>query len=166
MWLTALGNNTTQALGDYLRQYAQGPHAELAGKEIKELRFQQAGNSGDEATLQAFLRDYPSGPNRDRIFGRLDDLIWEKTRKDDVASLRTYLEKLPGGKYVSQARDTIETLTEVDKPAKSSKAAVDTNAEVLKLVDRYVKACNDTNIEELRQSAFIHIMICSQYRSL
>lgn len=76
-------------------------------KRIEELRFQEAGNSGDEATLQAFLRDYRSGPNRDRIFGRLDDLIWEKTRKDDVASLRTYLEKMPGGKYVSQARDTI-----------------------------------------------------------
>jgi hypothetical protein len=37
------------------------------------------------------------------------------------------------------------------KPAKPLKPVVDDRAEVIKLVERYVRAYNDTSIEELRQ---------------
>jgi hypothetical protein len=45
----------------------------------------------------------------------------------------------------------MEKLTAAAKPAKPPTPTVDAKAEVLKVVDRYVKAYNDTSIEELRQ---------------
>ena len=150
-WIKVEASNTIPALHDYLRQYAHGPHSELAGRKIEELRFQEARNSGDEATLQAFLKDYPSGTRHDQIFGRLDDMAWERTNKNDKGSLQAYVSGMSAGKHLSQAQDAIEKLTEAAKPAKPPAPTVNTKAEVIKLVERYVKAYNDTNIEELKQ---------------
>jgi hypothetical protein len=58
---------------------------------------------------------------------------------------------MPAGKHISQAQDAIEKLTEAAKPAKPPTPTVNTKAEVIKLVERYVKAYNDTSIEELKQ---------------
>jgi hypothetical protein len=58
---------------------------------------------------------------------------------------------MPAGRYVSQARDSIERLTEQAKPVKPSKPAVDLKAEALKLVDRYIKAYDDESLDELKQ---------------
>jgi hypothetical protein len=161
-WTRDSQTNTADSYRDYLSRYADGPHAAAASKGIEDLkraedqakenqRFQEARNSSDEATLRAFLKEHPSGPEHDQIYGRLDDVIWGKTKTDDVASLRAYVEKMSDGKYVSQARQEIEKLTEAAKPSKPIEPTVDTRAEVLKLIERYVKAYNDTNIEELRQ---------------
>src|SRR5438270_703047 len=150
-WLKAASTNTIQAFRDYQRQHPQGTHSESAGKKIDDLRFQEARNSGDEATLQAFLKDYPSGTRHDQIFGRLDDMAWERTNKNDKGSLQAYVSGMPAGKHLSQAQDAMERLTEAAKPAKPPTPTVNTKAEVIKLVERYVKAYNDTNIEELRQ---------------
>ena len=161
-WTRDSQTNTADSYRDYLSRYPDGPHAAAASKGIEDLkraedqakenqRFQEARNSSDEATLRAFLKEHPSGPEHDQIYGRLDDVIWGKTKTDDVASLRAYVEKMSDGKYVSQARQEIEKLTEAAKPSKPIEPTVDTRAEVLKLIERYVKAYNDTNIEELRQ---------------
>jgi len=58
---------------------------------------------------------------------------------------------MPAGKHLSQAQDAIERLTEAAKPAKPTTPTANTKAEVIKLVERYVKAYNDTSIEELKQ---------------
>ncbi len=161
-WTKDSQTNTLESYQDYLSRYPDGQHAAAASKGIEDLkiaedqakeneRFQEARNSSNEATLRAFLKEHPSGPEHDQIYGRLDDVIWGKTKTDDVASLRAYVEKMSDGKYVSQARQEIEKLTEAAKPSKPIEPTVDARAEVLKLVERYVKAYNDTNIEELRQ---------------
>jgi hypothetical protein len=150
-WRKIESANTIQAFRDYQRQHPQGAHFESAGKKIDDLRFQEARNSGEEATLQAFLKDYPSGTRHDQIFGRLDDMAWERTNKNDKGSLQAYVSGMPAGKHISQAQDAMEKLTAAAKPAKPPTPTVDAKAEVLKVVDRYVKAYNDTSIEELRQ---------------
>ena len=162
-WSKAVANNTIQDLRDYQLQYPQGPHFGAASKKIEDLkraedqnkegqRFQEARNSENEAVLQAFLKDYPTGAHHEQIYGRLDGLVWGKTNKTDKASLQAYVATMPDGKYVGQANDTIEKLTEAAKPPKQpAKSLVDAKAEVLKVVERYVKAYNDTSIEELRQ---------------
>ena len=150
-WRKTESTNTIQAFRDYQRQHPQGAHFESAGKKIDDLRFQEARNSGDEATLQAFLKDYPSGTRHDQIFGRLDDMAWERTNKNDKGSLQAYVSGMPAGKHLSQAQDAIERLTEAAKPAKPTTPTANTKAEVIKLVERYVKAYNDTSIEELKQ---------------
>ncbi len=150
-WSRAEASNTIPALRDYQRQYPQGSHFDVAGRKIEEQRFQEARNSGNEAVLQAFLRDYPQGQHHDQIFGRLDDLDWEKTNKNDKASLQAYIARTPPGRHIGQAQDAIEKLTEAAKPVRPSKPVVDSKAEVLKVVERYVKAYDDESVEELRQ---------------
>ncbi|PYX47616.1 MAG: hypothetical protein DMG83_04090 [Acidobacteria bacterium] len=150
-WRKTESTNTIQAFRDYQRQHPQGAHFESAGKKIDDLRFQEARNSGDEATLEVFLKDYPSGTRHDQIFGRLDDMAWERTNKNDKGSLQAYVSGMPAGKHLSQAQDAIERLTEAAKPAKPTTPTANTKAEVIKLVERYVKAYNDTSIEELKQ---------------
>jgi hypothetical protein len=150
-WIKVEASNTIPALHEYLRQYAHGPHSELAGRKIEELRFQEARNSGDEATLQAFLKDYPSGTRHDQIFGRLDDMAWERTNKNDKGSLQAYVSGMSAGKHLSQAQDAIEKLTEAAKPAKPPTPLVDDKAAVLAVVAQYSQAYNDRNIGALRR---------------
>ena len=161
-WIKAESTNTIQAFRDYQRQHPQGPHFAEANKKIEDLgraeahnkenqRFQEALNSENEAVLQAFLKDYPSGTHHDQISGRLDDVYWEKTNKNDKASLEVYIGKNPQGRHVARAQDEIQKLNEATQASKTLKPPVDAKAEILKVVDRYVKAYNDTSIEELRQ---------------
>jgi serine/threonine-protein kinase len=155
-WIKAESTNTIQAFRDYQRQHPQGAHFESAGKKIDDLRFQEARNSGDEATLQAFLRDYPSGTRHDQIFGRLDDVLWQQTNKNDVASLKAYGARMPAGKHLSEAQAAIEKLTaatvlEPAKPAKPLKPVVDDRTAVLGVIAQYNRAYNDRNIEELKR---------------
>jgi len=168
-WTRAEASNTIQALRDYQQQYPQGPHFESAGKKIEDLkrnedlkeaedqkknddqRFKIAQNSEDEAVLQAFLRDYPSGTRHDQIFGRLDDTVWERTNKSEIASLQAYVSGVPGGKHLSQAQDAIEKLNEAVKPASPTKPVVDDKPAVLAVVAQYSQAYNDRNIDALRR---------------
>ena len=166
-WTKDSQTNTPGSYQDYLTRYADGPHAAAASKGIEDLkraedeakenqRFQEASNSSDEATLRALLKDHPSGPQHDKIYGRLDDVIWGKTRTDDVAGLRAYVEKMSDGKYVSQAREQIEKLTEAAKPPQRTQPTlppptitVDERKAVLAILDQYKKAYENKNVPEL-----------------
>jgi serine/threonine-protein kinase len=150
-WGRAEASSTIQAYHYYQGQYPQGPHFELAGRKIEDLRFQAALNSEDEAVLQAFLKDYPKGVRHDQIFGRLDELVWGQTNKSDVSSLQAYVSGMHAGSHLSQARDAIEKLTAAAQPAKPPKPVVDDRTAVLKIVERYVKAYDDESVEELKQ---------------
>ncbi|HEX9111159.1 MAG TPA: hypothetical protein VF845_06735 [Terriglobales bacterium] len=152
-WGKAEASNTAQAFQGYRRQYPQGPRFELAGQKIEDLRFQAAQNSEDEALLLGFLKDYPSGTPHDQISGRLDDVVWRKTRKDDLAGLQAYVARFPGGRHLSQARTDIEELT--PPPPKISKEppkpVVDERAAVLRVIAQYNQAYNDRNIDALKR---------------
>jgi hypothetical protein len=53
---------------------------------------------------------------------RLDDLVWEQTKRNDEAALRSYLTRFPGGKHRSDASSAINELVwnNVDKSDKNS----------------------------------------------
>jgi hypothetical protein len=101
--------------------------------------------------LQAFLKDYPSGALHDQISGRLDDVVWKKTPKNDLASLRAYVSRFPGGSHISQARSEIERLTAPPVRKETPTPVVDQRAAVLEVVAQYTKAYEDKSIEELKQ---------------
>jgi hypothetical protein len=149
-WNKAEADNTLQAFQDYQKEYPQGPHFESAGKKIEDLRFQAARNSQDEAVLQSFLKDYPSGELHDQIYKRLDEVIWERTRKDDSASLLAYISRMPDGGHINQARSELERMSAPKPPMASASAAIDDKAAVREVIDRYNRAYNDRNVEEVR----------------
>jgi hypothetical protein len=159
-WSQAETNNTIQSLQEYEQRYPQEPHFAAARKKIEDLkraedqnkdnqRFQEARNSTDEGTLESFLKDYPSGSRHDQIYERLDDVIWAKTRKDDVASLQAYVGKMPSGRYVSRAHDTIERLTSQPPPPPLSLPGDDKRI-VKNVLEQYRLAYEHRNIGELK----------------
>jgi hypothetical protein len=162
-WSKAAANNTIPDLRNYQQQYPQGPHFGAASKKIEDLkraeeqikedrRFQEARNSTDDTILQAFLKDYPTGVHHDQIYGRRDELLWERTSQSDKGSLQAYVARMPEGKYVGQANDAIEKLTEAAKsPKQPAKPVVDDKNEVLKIVAQYNQAYNDRNVDALRK---------------
>jgi hypothetical protein len=147
-WRKTESTNTIQAFRDYQRQHPQGAHFESAGKKIDDLRFQEARNSGDEATLQAFLKDYPSGTRHDQIFGHLDDLIWEKTDKSDKASLQAYIGRTPLGRHSGEAMRDLDTLKPPPPPA--SHDEIDEKRAVQNVLEQYRHAYEHKNVDELK----------------
>jgi hypothetical protein len=147
-WRKTESTNTIQAFRDYQRQHPQGAHFESAGKKIDDLRFQEARNSGDEATLQAFLKDYPSGTRHDQIFGRLDNLIWEKTDKSDPASLQAYIGRTPLGRHTGEAMRDLDTLK--PPPPPPSHSEIDEKRAVQNVLEQYRHAYEHKNVDELK----------------
>jgi len=156
-WIRAEASNTIQALQDYQQKYRQGSHYAAASLKIEDLkraedqnkenqRFQEARNSGDEAVLQAFLKDYPSGTRHDQIFGRLDDLAWEKTNKSDKASLQAYIARTPPGRHTGEAKNDLESL----KPPPPPPAPRDERRAVNDVLEQYRQAYEHKNVDELK----------------
>jgi eukaryotic-like serine/threonine-protein kinase len=147
-WSKAQASNTVQAFHDYQQRYPQGQHFELAGKEVEELRFQVARNSGDEAVLQAFLRDYPSGDRHDMILERSDDSVWEKTNKHDVVSLLAYIAKKNPGRHTDEAMKDLESLKSPLPPRPLPR--VDDKRAVADVLEQYRHAYEHKNVDELK----------------
>jgi len=143
-WNAAEQSNTVQAFQGYVAQHSQGKHVEEAKKVIETLRFQKASSSEDEALLEAFLRDYPSSGRHAQIYRHLDDVVWQKTTKSDVSGLQSYCARFPDGRHLSEAYADIDRLTH-EKPNRDR----DKDA-VLEVIDRYNRAYNDRNVDELR----------------
>jgi len=72
-------------------------------------------NTNDSATLDDFLKRYPSGQYHDRALARADDVLWSRTAHDP-AGLNTYLQKFPSGKHADEAHSTIQQLTKKATP--------------------------------------------------
>jgi hypothetical protein len=156
-WIRAEASNTIQALQDYQQKYKQGSHYAAASVKIEDLkraedqnkenqRFQEARNSGDEAVLQAFLKDYQSGTRHDQIFGRLDDLAWEKTNKSDKASLQAYIARTPPGRHTGEAKNDLESL----KPPPPPPPPRDERRAVNDVLEQYRQAYEHRNVDELK----------------
>jgi hypothetical protein len=150
-WNKAEAGNTVPAFRDYQRQNPQGAHFDSAGRAIEVLRFEAARNSEDEAVSQSFLKDYPSGEFHDQISGRLDDLVWERTRKDDLTSLRAYLQKFERGRHADQAQEHIEQLIEATTLPPPTRPRGDDKQAVRDVLTQYRHAYENKNVEELKR---------------
>jgi hypothetical protein len=163
-WIKAESTNTIQAFRDYQRQHPQGAHFAAAGRKIESLkrieelktaedqkrnenlRFQTVQNSGDEAVLQAYLKDYPSGAHHDQIFERLDEMVWEKTNKNDKRSLQAYIANMPSGRYVDEATRDLDNL----KPPPVPFPHPDDKQAVQDVLEQYRHAYEHKNVDELK----------------
>jgi hypothetical protein len=165
-WTRDSQTNSADSYRDYLSRYPDGPHAAAASTSIEDLkraedqakenqRFQETRNSSDEATLRAFLKEYPSGTQHDQIYGHLDDVIWERANKNDEKSLDAYLKEFSSGRHAQDARTQLAKLPSTSPPPppppnKIPKAPqVDDNRAIALVLDQYKKAYEDLNVDEL-----------------
>src|SRR5207237_1319900 len=135
---------STDQLEQYRAQHPNSPHLGELETTLDKLYWDKAMGAGSTVAFEEYLAKSPNGKHRDEA---QENLTWRKTESTNtIQAFRDYQRK-----HLSQAQDAIEKLTEAAKPAKPPTPTVNTKAEVIKLVERYVKAYNDTNIEELRQ---------------
>ena len=165
-WTKDSQANTPGSYQDYLTRYADGPHAASASKGIEDLqraeddakenqRFQEASNSSDEATLRAFLKDHPAGPQHDQIYGRLADVIWDRTDKNDEKSISAYLKEFNSGRRAQDAQKQLASLVPRKAPQLPQQQTpepppVDERRAVLAVLDQYKRAYESQSVEELK----------------
>jgi hypothetical protein len=101
--------------------------------------------------LQSFLKDYPTGDRHDQIYKRLDDVLWDKTRKDDLGSLQAYVSRMSTGRHLMEARAQSEKLTAAKLADQATRSRNNDKAAVLKVIAEYNQAYNDRDIEALKR---------------
>jgi eukaryotic-like serine/threonine-protein kinase len=158
-WTRAADSNNVAGYREYLSRYPNATHSQSAQAEIAKLDFQAVENSRDTGALEDFMRRYPSGGYHDQVASRLDDLSWQKTSGSDANSLRSYLQKFPGGKHADEANRDIALLTRpLEKPRTPDLPRVqppapvfDDRKAVLDVLQEYQKAYEDKNVDELKK---------------
>ena len=110
-----------------------------------------------DAALDAFLRKHPSGAYHDQAVNKLDETAWQKTKPNDVASLRSYLQGFSEGHHAGDARRRIVELASavavppVIKPAPRTLPPRDENKAVLEVLGRYRQAYEGHELGQLRE---------------
>jgi len=155
VWSKALSSSTSAGYGQYLEQFPSGKYAQQAQAQIADLDWRAVETSSDAGALQDFLKKYPAGNNHDKALAKLDDLSWQRTNQNDVASLRNYASSFPDGRHSADARKKI---TDLNRPAATTRSTdsqpasvPDDNKVILDVLNRYQKAYQDENVEELKQ---------------
>ena len=79
--------------------------------------WEQVRTTGDPARLQEYLDKYPNGAHANDVQNLLENSIWSRTNRDDIASLRSYVGRYPRGPHVAEASSRIVELAwnQVDK---------------------------------------------------
>ncbi len=70
----------------------------------------QARDSNDSAQVQQYLATYPNGTHSQEAQAKLQDLVWNRTRPDDLNGLEAYIKRFPSSPYASEATRRLDDL--------------------------------------------------------
>jgi hypothetical protein len=154
-WAKAAGSGTSAGYSQYLVRFPNGKYAQQAHSEIADFDWHAVENSTDAGALQNFVQKYPSGANHDKALVRLDDLSWQRSDQKDLSSMQSYLGTFPDGRHAGEARKKIEDLSRTASAVHANDARtpppVDENGAVLEILNRYQKAYEAENIQEMQK---------------
>jgi serine/threonine-protein kinase len=85
--------------------------------ELEAQDWDRVRNAPDATQLEGFLAKYPNGPHAAEAQSKLQDLVWERTDRDDVGTLQGYLNRFPNGPHSGEASRRIDDIlwSKVDK---------------------------------------------------
>ncbi len=72
--------------------------------------WKQASTSNDPKQVEDYLAKHLSGPHAAEAESRLDDLIWERTNRTDVAALKAYISRFRNARHSEDASRLMEEL--------------------------------------------------------
>ena len=70
----------------------------------------QARDSNDSSQLEQYLATYPNGAHSLEAQGKLQDLVWSRTRSDDTNALEAYIKRFPSSSHASEATRRLDDL--------------------------------------------------------
>jgi serine/threonine protein kinase len=152
-WTRDSQTNTADSYREYLRRY---PNGQQAGTAAEEIAFLDARQQRDPAVLDSLLGKYPTSRHSKEIRDLRDDIAWDRADKNDEKSISVYLKDFSGGRHAGDARTMLAELTphqtpHIPQPQPPQPPPMDNNTAINELLERYIKAYNDTSIEALRR---------------
>jgi Protein kinase domain len=74
-----------------------------AGPSQETKDWYQARDSNDSSQLEQYLATYPNGLHSQEAQAKLQDVIWGRTRPDDISALDAYIKRFPSSSRASEA---------------------------------------------------------------
>lgn len=157
-WNSASQSNSANDYQRYVDAFPNGTHI---GEARDEIAFRKASDHRDPATLNDFVREYPSSKHVAEIrsiLTDLDDGAWGRVHKADEKSLSSYLTTFPSGRHADEAHRQLQELRNLGstKPPVTTQPTVvvappiDDSKAILAVLAQYQKAYNDRNITLLQ----------------
>jgi hypothetical protein len=72
--------------------------------------WEQARNSSEPSQIEQYLAKYPNGAHTTEGQSRLQELVWNRTKPDDIGALETYLGRFPSSPHAQDALRQIDDL--------------------------------------------------------
>ncbi len=72
--------------------------------------WNQARDSNDSAQLEQYLAMYPNGAHSQEAQAKLQDVVWSRTRQDDISSLDAYVKRFPSSAHAQEAARRLDDL--------------------------------------------------------
>jgi hypothetical protein len=105
-WDKDVQANTAESYQDYLRRYPQGAYASTAREERAFLTIDR----NVPASLDAYVRDYPTSRHRAEIDRLREELAWQRAQKNDEGSLNAFISAFPHGRHADTAKAKLTDL--------------------------------------------------------
>jgi hypothetical protein len=94
-------NAKVQAQPAKTQQLPSQPQQQAAVPEAQD--WDQARNSSDPSQIEQYLAKYPNGAHTAEGQSRLQELIWNRTKPDDIGELETYVGRFPSSPHAQEA---------------------------------------------------------------
>jgi predicted Zn-dependent protease len=72
--------------------------------------WEQARNSSDPAQIEQYLAKYPNSTHTQEGQSRLQELVWNRTKPDDISALETYAGRFPSSPHAQEAVRRIDDI--------------------------------------------------------
>jgi hypothetical protein len=72
--------------------------------------WDQARNSSEPSQIEQYLAKYPNGAHTSEGQSRLQELIWNRTKPDDIGALETYVGRFPSSPHAQEAVRRIDDI--------------------------------------------------------
>lgn len=86
----------------------QPPQPAGPSRETKD--WLQASASNDSTQLEQYLATYPNGAHSEEAQTKLQEVVWSRTRPDDVNALDAYVKRFPASSHASEATRRLDDL--------------------------------------------------------
>jgi eukaryotic-like serine/threonine-protein kinase len=70
----------------------------------------QARDSNDSSQLEQYLATYPNGVHSQEAQTKLQDVVWSRTRPDDISALDAYVKRFPSSSHAGEATRRLDDL--------------------------------------------------------
>ena len=122
----AAADNSTEALGNFIKKYPNSPNVPAAKELLAQLSFFNANASNSEATLDDFIKKNPGSKDAERAIRTRNMLAFQKAKAaNTVTALEDFIRKYPDAEELEEATAALAALEFIEAKKQNTIAAYD-----------------------------------------